>query len=330
MHKALSNLSHMDEMIRRLFHIAELNLYKKILSVIRRLQRTNETVQKCLADTHAQTKLRMLICQIRQSASIEYDRFNEVYTDFVKRKRRCLLEEINQIDSQRMKSLRKRDKIGLPNEGLPAKTQMRLATLETYYAYLKDDDAYHQKAFKLFLKKKIEEMAENGADCSKMEAYLENKRKNLSYEEYIACISRPMDIRLPKLWVAFFRSGTGYKNVLPKERPHVAYASTATDVPRFIFEEPYTHEYSEQEFCTKFMSEWDTTHNNPYYDDDYDDPAYYEDYRSELAGRPQSAYLQYLCAVNRFKQIRQRLKGNAKGCERRNKNGIDIQERRNY
>lgn len=286
-----------------------------LLSLIRRLQRTNETVQKYLADTHAQMKLRMLICQMKQCCLIDYNYFDEVYTDFVKRKRRCLLEEINQIDSQRMENLRERDKIGLPNEGLPAKTQLRLAALETYYAYLKDDDAYHQKAFKLFLKKKIEEMAENGADYSKMEAYLENKRRNSGYEEYIACMSGPMDIRLPKLWIAFFKSGTGY--VIPKERPHVAYSSTATDVPRFIFEEPYTHEYSEQEFCTKFVKEWDTTHNNPYYDDDCNDPAYYEDYRNELAGSPQSAYLQYLCAVNRFKQIRQRLKGNAnKGCEK--------------
>lgn len=278
-----------------------------LLSLIGRLQRTNETVQNRLVDAHAQTKLMMLICQIRQSGSIDYERFNAVYTDFVKRKRQCLLEDINQIDSQCMKNLRERDKIGLPNEeGLSAKTQMRLEVLETYYAYLKDDDAYHQKAFKLFLKKRIEEMAENGADCSKMEAYLENKRRNSSYEEYITCISRPVDIHLPKLWIEFFRSGTGY--VIPKERPHVAYSSTVTDIPRFIFEEPYTHEYSEQEFCAKFMSEWDTTHNNPYYDDNCDDPAYYEDYHSELAGSPQSAYLQYLCAVNRFKQIRHRLK----------------------
>ena len=277
-----------------------------LLSIIGRLQKTNETVQKHLADVHAQTKLRMLICQIRQSASIDYDRFNEVYTGFVEKKRQRMLNDINRINSQFMKSLRERQEAGLPNEGLPAKTQMKLATLETYYAYLKDDDAYHQKAFTLFLKKKIEEMAENGADCSKMEAYLENKRRNSSYEEYIACISRPVDIHLPKLWIEFFRSGTGY--VIPKERPHVAYASTVTDIPRFIFEEPYTHEYSEQEFCAKFMSEWDTTHNNPYYDDNCDDPAYYEDYHSELAGSPQSAYLQYLCAVNRFKQIRHRLK----------------------
>ena len=277
-----------------------------LLSIIGRLQKTNETVQKHLADVHAQTKLRMLICQIRQSASIDYDRFNEVYTGFVEKKRQRMLNDINRINSQFMKSLRERQEAGLPNEGLPAKTQMKLATLETYYAYLKDDDAYHQKAFTLFLKKKIEEMAENGADCSKMEAYLENKRRNSSYEEYIACISRPVDIHLPKLWIEFFRSGTGY--VIPKERPHVAYSSTVTDIPRFIFEEPYTHEYSEQEFCAKFMSEWDTTHNNPYYDDNCDDPAYYEDYHSELAGSPQSAYLQYLCAVNRFKQIRHRLK----------------------
>lgn len=307
MNKELKNLSRIDEIIRRLFRIAGLNLYKKILSIVESLQRTNETVQKHLADVHAQMKLRMLICQIRQSASIDYERFNEVYAGFVEKKRQRMLNDINRINSRLMKSLR--EEAGLPNKGLPVKTQMKLAVLETYYAYLKDDDAYHQKAFKLFLKKKIEEMAENGADCSKMEVYLENKRKNLSYEEYIACISRPMDIRLPKLWVAFFRSGTGY--VIPKERPHVAYASTVTDIPRFIFEEPYTHEYSEQEFCTKFMSEWDTTHNNPYYDDDCDEPAYYEDYRCELADRPQSAYLQYLCAVNRFKQIRQRLKGNA-------------------
>ncbi len=280
-----------------------------LLSVIRRLQKTNETVQKHLADVHAQTKLRMLICQIRQSASIDYDRFNEVYTDFVEKKRQRMLNDINRINSQFMKSLRERQEAELPNEGLPAKTQMKLATLETYYAYLKDDDAYHQKAFTLFLKKKIEEMAENGADCSKMDAYLGNKRRNSSYEEYIACISRPVDIHLPKLWIEFFRSGTGY--VIPKERPHVAYASTVTDIPRFIFEEPYTHEYSEQEFCAKFVKEWDTTHNNPYYDDDCDDPSYYEDYRNELTDVPQSAYLQYLCAVNRFKQIRQRLKGNA-------------------
>lgn len=309
MNKALSNLSHMDEMIRRLFRIAGLNLYKKILSIIGRLQKTNETVQKHLADVHAQTKLRMLICQIRQSASIDYDRFNEVYTDFVEKKRQRMLNDINRINNQFMKSLRERQEAGLPNEGLPARRQMRLATLETYYAYLKDDDAYHQKAFTLFLKKKIEEMAVNGADYSKIEAYLENKRRNSSYEEYIACISRPVDIHLPKLWIAFFRSSTGY--VIPKGMPHVAYASTATDIPRFIFEEPYTHEYSEQEFCAKFMSEWDTTHNNPYYYDDCDDPSYYEDYRNELTDAPQSAYLQYLCAVNRFKQIRQRLKGNA-------------------
>lgn len=280
-----------------------------LLSVIRRLQKANQTLQKHLADVHAQTKLRMLICQIRQSASIDYDRFNEVYTDFVEKKRQSLLKDINQINNQFMKNLREHQEAGLPNEGLPVKTQMRLAVLETYYAYLKDDDAYHQKAFKLFLKKKIEEMAVNGADYSKIEAYLENKRRNSGYEEYIACISRPVDIRLPKLWVAFFRSGTGY--VIPKGMPHVAYASTATDIPRFIFEEPYTHEYSEQVFCAKFVKEWDATHNNPYYDDDCNDPAYYEDYRSELAGSPQSAYLQYLCAVNRFKQIRQRLKVNA-------------------
>ena len=307
-------LCSMKEKKMRLFRIAGLNLYKKILSVIRRLQKTNETVQKHLADVHAQMKLIMLICQIRQCGAIDYNYFDEVYTGFVEKKRQILFKDINRINNQFMENLRNREEAGLPNEGIPAKMQLRLAALETYYAYLKDDDAYQQKAFKLFLKKKIEEMAENGADCSKIEAYLENKRRNSSYEEYIACISRPMDIRLSKLWIAFFKSGTGY--VIPKKGPHVAYASTATDIPRFIFEEPYTHEYSEQEFCSKFMSEWDTTHNNPYYDDDCDDPAYYEDYRSELTDKPQSAYLQYLCAVNRFKQIWQRLKGNAKGCEK--------------
>ena len=41
-----------------------------LLSVIRRLQKANETAQKCLADTHAQMKLMMLICQIKQCLQV--------------------------------------------------------------------------------------------------------------------------------------------------------------------------------------------------------------------------------------------------------------------
>lgn len=92
-----------------------------LLSVIRRLQKTNETVQKHLADVHAQTKLRMLICQIRQSASIDYDRFNEVYTDFVEKKRQRMLNDINRINSQFMKSLRERQEAELPMKGFQQK-----------------------------------------------------------------------------------------------------------------------------------------------------------------------------------------------------------------
>lgn len=295
-------------MIRfRLYTIIYLIL-STLLAAIGRLQRVNQTVQKRLADAHAWADARILICQIKQCRSIDYNRFNEVYTGFVEKKRQSLLEDISRINSQFMENLRKREEAGLPNEGIPAETQMELAVMKTCYAHLKDDDVYQQKAFKLFLKKKIEEMAEKEADYSKIEAYLENKHRNSSYDEYIECISRPMSIHLPELWVEFFRSGTGYKDVIPKEWPNVAYFSTDTDIPRFIFEKPYVQQYSEQEFCARFVREWDSTHYNPRYDDGCDAPADYADYYEELADRPQNAYHYYLCAVDRYKQIQQRLK----------------------
>lgn len=282
-----------------------------LLAIIGYLQRTNKTIQKFLADTHERMEVRMLIYQIKQRGCIDYDRFNTVYTGFVERKRQSLLKEISRIDNQFMTDLRRRTEAGLPNKGMPAETQMQKAVLETCYAYLKNDDAYQQKAFKLFLNKKIEEMAKKGDDYSKIEAYLENKRRASGYEEYIESVSRPVNIHLPRLWADFFRSGAGYMDVLPKKWPHVAYSKTDTNIPRFIFEKPYAHQYSEQEFCAMFIKEWDSTHYNPHYDNDCNDPAYYADYDGELADRPQNAYHYYLCAVSRFKQIQQRLKVNA-------------------
>jgi len=295
---------------KRPFHTAGLNIYRKILAAIRNLQRTNDMVRKHLADTYDRMEVRMLIKQILYWECIDYSHFDKVYVGFVEKKRQSLLKDIDKIDNQFTEYRRKRQEAGLPNEGAPAETCMKQAVLETYYAYLGNDDAYQQKAFVLFLEKKMEEMADNGEEYSKIKDYLENKYKNSSYEEYEACISRPVDIYLPGLWAEFFRSGAGYENVIPKERPDVAYFTSDTDIPRFIFEKPYASEYSEQEFCTRFIREWDTTHYNPYYDD-CNDPVCYADYKMELADRPRNAYLYYLCSVGRFKHIRQRLKQTA-------------------
>ena len=313
-------------MNRNLMYIIQCFILSALLASIGRLQRANETLQKLLAETHVQMEVRMLIYQIKRWGWIDYDYFNEVYTGFVEKKRQSLLQDINMIKSQFMECLREHQEAGLLNEGLPAETQMELAVLETCYAYLKKDNAYQQKAFKLFLKKKMEEMAEKGADYGKIEAYLENKHRNSIYRGYMKCISAPMTIELLELWVEFFRSGTGYMDVLPKEWPNVAYSSADIDIPCFIFEEPYVREYTRLEFDARFVAEWDGPHYNPHYDDDCDDPTYYTDYYGELADRPQNAYCYYLCAVSRFKQIQQRLKGNAdKGNKkRRNNNGSDI------
>lgn len=309
-------LCHMDRMIIRLFHMIGLIFLKKNLAAVESLQRANEKVQKYLADVYVHIEARILICQIKLGDWIEFNCFDKVYRDFVEKKRQSLLDDINKIDRQLIEHLRDREVSGLPNKGFPAEKQMEQAVLETYYSYLKGDDAYLQKAFSLFLKKKMEEMAENGADCSKVEAYLERRSRNSSYEEYMACISRPMDICLPQLWVAFFKSGAGYEDVIPEEKPNVAYFRVDADIPGFIFEKPYTHEYSCEEFHTRFMHEWDTTHYNPFYDD-CSDPVDYADYDMKLADRPGNAYLYYLSAVSRFKILRQRLEANAnKGCEK--------------
>lgn len=248
---------------------------------------------------------------IKQCEAIEYDCFNEVYKSIVEKKRQSLLKDINKINRQFMEDLREREEAVLPNKGLPAKTQMELAVLETYYGYLSKDDAYQQKAFVLFLKKKMETMKKNGDDYGRIQNDLENKSRNASYEDYMDCISRPIDIRLPELWAEFFKSGEGYKDVIPKERPDVAYFSTDTDIPSFIFKKPYVQEYSEQEFCSRFANEWDITHYNPRCDEGCDyDPVRYADYADELGDRPQKAYQSYLRAVHRFKQIRQKLEQN--------------------
>jgi len=297
----------------KLFYRLRLIFINKIFSTIKHLQRTNESVQKFLDGLREQMVVRMLISHIKRYGWIDYNYLNEVYIGFVERKRQALLKDIEKIDNQSMKNIRERQGAGLPNEGLPAETRMKQAVLDTCYAYLKGDDAYQQKAFRLFLKKKMEDMAENGADCSKIEAYLKNKRKDSSYEEYIECISMPVTITLPKLWVEFFRSGARYTNMLPKEWPNVAYFSTSTDVPNFIFEPPYVDQYSAEEFSARYAKEWETTHYNPDYDDnyDYEDPTECMKYRNELAGSSVGAYCQYIYAVSLFRRIQQALKLNA-------------------
>lgn len=307
-------LWHMDKMIIRLFHMIGLIFLKKNLAAVESLQRANETVQKYLADVYVRMEVRILTCRIKLCEWIEFTCFDKVYGDFVERKRQSLLKDINRINSQYMEALRDSWGTGLPNIEFPAEKQMELSVLETYYAYLKDDEVYRQKAFKLFLEKKMEAMKENGVDYSRIQNYLENKSRNANYEDYMACISMPIDIRLARLWVEFFKSGEGYKDVIPKERPDVAYFSINADIPEFIFKKPYVQEYSEYEFCSRFQNEWDITHYNPRDDDDRDyDPVRYEDYAEELRGRPQNAYCFYLGAVNRFKQIQQNLQNTDNG-----------------
>jgi len=281
--------------------------FQLLLAIIEHLQRANKATNGFLADAHNRMLIKKTIEHIRRYGWIEYEDFNEAYSICVEIRRQKLLEDINRINAQFMEYLRGQQEAGLPNEGLPPDTQMEKAVMETYYSYLGDDDAYQQKAFTLFLKKKMEGLAENSTNYSKIKSYLEDKRRRSCYEEYINCISRPVDIHLPELWDEFFRSSAGYMDLIPKERPHVAYFSTDTDIPRFIFEKPYVHKYSEQEFYAKFIKEWDITHYNPSYDDGCDDPAYYADYDMGLADRPQNAYLYYLGAAGRFKSIQQRL-----------------------
>lgn len=285
---------------------ANITVYKAVLAIIEHLQRANKATDSFLANAHNRMLVKKTAGHIRRYGWIEYEDFNEAYGICVERKRQKLLEDINRIKDQFAEYLRRQQEAGLPNEGLSPDTQMKQAVMETCYAYLGDDDAYQQKAFTLFLQKRMEELTENDADCSRIKSYLEDKRSRSCYEEYINCISRPVDVHLIELWIEFFRNSTGYRGLIPKEMPHVAYFSIDTDIPRFIFEEPYTHGYSEQEFRTKFIREWDITHYNPHYDDD-SDQADYTDYDMELADRPQNAYLNYLAATGRFKSIQQRL-----------------------
>lgn len=299
--------------IIRLFRGRRIIFINIILFIIKLLQKANGSVQKFLEGFREQMVVSRLICRIKSDILIDYDYFNEVYTGFVERKRQSILKDIDRINNQFNENFRKRQEAGLPNEGLPAETRMKQAVLETCYAYLRDDDAYQQKAFRLFLKKKMEDTAENGVDCSRIEAYLGNKRKDSSYEEYKECISMPIMVHLPRLWVEFFRSGTKYTNMLPKEWPNVAYFSISTDVPDFIMEPPYVEEYSEQEFYARYAKEWETTHYNPNYDDECHEPADYVDYTDELADRHEKAYFEYLAAINQFRKIQRALKPDTEG-----------------
>lgn len=328
--------------IRRPFHMIGLYFYEKILTIIEYLQKTNKRFQNFLSDAHIQMNAKALIYKIKQRYWIkyerlggiyinplnekqlywiEYDRLNKIYTDFVKRKRQSILEEINRIENQFMEYRRERDRAGLPNEGMPAETTIKHTVLQNCYVYLEHDNLYHQKAFKLFLKKKMEEMEENNEyddEYDSIETYLEDSFKNENYEDYITYWYEPVDIRLSELWIEFFRGCiTEYMDILPKKWPNVAYSHIETDVPNFIFEEqPYVHEYTEEEFRERFMKEWNATHYNPYDDNDHDDEDFdamvdYADYYAELADKPHYAFNHYQAAVFMFRGIQKRLNADA-------------------
>lgn len=279
---------------------------KRILVIIVYLKRVNKMADEFLSDAHERAKINMLVKSLRLPDYIDFHYFDDIYKIFVERKRRKILEDVNAIDEGYWEYRSRCESEGLPHEAMPVEKRMEEAVLETYYAFLGDDDAYQQKAFLEFLKKKIED----GDDRKEIADYLEKKYKHASYDEYErleAYTDSILEIELPDLWIEFFRSGVGYTSMIPDERPPVAYMYSHIGIPRFIFERPYVKEFTEQEFYCRFMKEWDVTHENPIYDDEYDDPSYQQDYDMELADRPQRAYSRYMMAVSRFKRIQETL-----------------------
>ena len=296
-----------------------LTISKITLSIIEYLQRVNDTMKEFLLDAHEQTKINRMIKNLQLNmlckrlhlevwTHIDFDYFNEVYKIFVERKRRKMLADADELDEKRMEYMRSRIAEGLPHAATPLGMYIKEKVLVTYYAYLRDDDAYMQKAFLEFLKKKIED----GHDCLAIAPYLEKKYKHSSYEEcekvkgYGRYMEGSLDLGIPEIWLEFFQSGMSYTEMIPDEKPQVIYWRTDKgDIPRFIFERPYTKEFTEWEFHEKFIEEWDMTHgheeDNGYCGYDPLSDPYDIEYLEELANRPEEAYHQYVIAVNRFR-----------------------------
>lgn len=278
-------------------------IFKMMLIIIGYLQKLNEIREKRLLEAHERTEIRMLVKKIRLWNWIDFHCFDHAYKLFVERKRRKMFEEINAIEDEIHECWLRRQRGESLREIYPIEKRKKQTVLETYYAFLKDDDAYKQKAFLEFLKKKVED----GDGRQEISAYLEEKCQKESYAEYerlTAWSDSQLVIELPELWIEFFRSGTEYATLIPDERPNVAYSSdTCAEIPRFVFEKPFVEEFTEQVFIDKFTKEWNTTHYYP--DDECDDPIYRQECDMDLDQALWEAYDEYISAVSMAKRNQQ-------------------------
>ena len=193
----------------------------------------------------------------------------------------------------------------LDESPLAGKAQLKQMVLYTYYLYLEDDDAYRQKAFAEFLKKKMEGIDDKTCEeCWGMHAQLEGLYEHSSYGDYTWAKDR-FWVYERHLWREFFGNSEEYLDIIPcKEKPPVLYTSSSVGIPRFVFEPPYVDEYSEQEFYVRFMKEWDITHYNPLlYENLHEHYINLESYRDELGDKPEKAYRDYQNAVIMFRKI---------------------------
>lgn len=249
-------------------------------------------------DAQEQAKINNLIRELWLWKRFDFNYFNSVYKIHVERKRQKILEAIREIDNNH---------VDFPDEPLPAgKAQLKQMTLHTYYLYLENDDAYREKAFAEFIKKKMEGI--NNKACEErwgLHAHLEGLYEHSSYKEYQALTEsrEKLWVYQRHFWREFFRNSEEYLDVIPSERPPVLYTGSSTDIPRFIFEPPYT-EYNKQEFHARYMNEWDCMHYNPLlYEDLHDHFIDLDPYRNELGDKPEKAYRDYQNAVTMFRKV---------------------------
>jgi len=252
-------------------------------------------------DAHERAKIDNLIAELRSQRCFSYDYFNEVYKICVERKRRKILEAIKEMDNN----------VNPLREPIFAdEARMKQMVLHTYYVYMGDDDAYRQKVFAEFIKKRMEGMDKACEECWGMQACLEGLYEHAGYQGYHALtkFQEKLWVYQRHLWREFFGNSEEYMDVIPSEKPPVLYTDSNMYIPCFVFEPPYVVGYSEREFHARFMKEWNLTHYNPLLDEDL--RGHFRDlapYRNELADKPEKAYRDYRKAVIMFRKIKQTL-----------------------
>ena len=247
-------------------------------------------------DVGERAKIDNLIEELRSQECFNYDYFNDVYKICVKRKREKILGAIKWMDNNHVGFLDK--------SPLAEKAQLERMVLYTYYLYLEDDDAYREKAFVEFLKKRMEGMDKACEECWGIHTYLEGLYKHSDYRD-CTLTQDGLWVYQRHLWREFFGNSEEYLDIIPcKEKPPVLYTDSSVGIPRFVFEPPYVDEYSEQEFYVRFMKEWDITHYNPLlYENLHEHYINLESYRDELGDKPEKAYHDYQNAVIMFRKI---------------------------